>query len=118
MESYPDEEADALDSESAPLLAHADEDVAQLEHKIFRDPARLLNFTCFRALPWIVVLLCLQTVTLHAEQSLQFPYLRSLQRCGRLAPEIHPYHQDFYTRVAPHYQREWSGSTIAATRAW
>ena len=82
-----------VDDEEEPLLAEARRSV---EHTL--DANKIRKFS-FRGLPWIIVLCCLQVVLVRAETALQFPYLRSLQRCK--------------SHTTSH---EWSGSDFCADR--
>ena len=86
-------DVDDEEDEEEPLPAEARRKV---EHTL--DAHKIRHFS-FRGLPWIIVLCCLQVVLVRAETALQFPYLRSLQRCKSASTS-----------------REWSGSDYCADR--
>ena len=87
-----DVEQEDEDDEVAPLLADTRHQFERFNAK----DARL----CFKGLPWIVALCVFQVVLVRAETALQFPYLRSLQRCSGLRTPGH----------------EWSGSDFCGDR--
>ena len=88
---------DDIEDEHAPLLSDARKNVERLTK-----PTEFRK-ACFNGLPWIIALMVLQVMLIRAESALQFPYLRSLQRCAVSA-------------VATAVPLEWSGSDYCADR--
>ena len=112
----PDNSDDESGAEDAPLLARAATIASKSDNDIedlISSPEALNNLRtrslasfCFKGLPWVVALVVIEVIIVRAESAVQFPYLRSLQRCVR--PVV---------PAAIHGHEGWSGSVHCLDRS-